>query len=497
MRFLVHTIVALVLVLVSLLTVSTTYAPVETLQAARSSPTPYPHYTATPSPQATPAAHPTTTSNAGGTLAEHQNDPNEDTADERTAAAVLPAKPLMHRFEPRKGDSVTRLNRGVVHISRVTDDPLRINVLLFDLTAPEFDIKTALGDNYISGRTRTSYMVRQNRALAGINGDLFHGRGEPQGLTIIDSRVVLPPKHRATFAWSKEREPFIGYFTDGWTWDAEVVAPNGKRTVLNNYNQPCLTSGHICLYNDFYRTVPADWRGVKLLIGPSGRVFDIIEGEAVTISQGMRVLEGLGEGAEWLLDNIDIDDVIELDVETHQPLSDYAQAISGGPIILKEGKFHQDCMCKLFDCSEALLYDAYADEIEDDMLCEDFDLYWKETHYEWVYMPRTGVGYDKARQTLIVAVVDGYQPGYSRGALQEEFADLLREFGAYEAMELDGGGSATMVLDGEIVNNPSDDTGERHVANALVFFWHEQRPTLDYSTELQPPAWKAPALMPR
>jgi exopolysaccharide biosynthesis protein len=110
------------------------------------------------------------------------------------------------------------------------------------------------------------------------------------------------------------------------------------------------------------------------------------------------------------------------------------------------------------------------------MLCEDFDTYWKEAHYDWVYMPRTGIGYDRARQTLIVAVVDGYQLGYSRGVRQIEFANLLREFGAYDAMELDGGGSTTMVLDNTIVNNPSDATGERHVANALLFFWNEDQP---------------------
>jgi hypothetical protein len=407
-----------------------------------------------------------------------------------------PPLPLSHRFSPSAGDIVTRINRGVIHVRRVTNDPLRINVLLFDLTAPEFDVRTALGDDWFSGRTRTSYMVRHNHAIAGVNGDLFAGLGMPQGLTIVDSRVAVPPKHRATFAWSHDREPFIGYFTDSWSWQATLIAANGERVQMNEYNRPC-PLGEVCMFTDFSRYVGADWRDVKVLVGPSGRVFDMVEGEAMRISRGMRVVQGVGDGADWLLENVGIDDVLQFEFETSRPLDDYTQAISGGPIILQEGEFHQDCMCKLVDCSDVVMDAEEMNAIKENLLCEDFDTYWKEAHYDWVYMPRTGVGYDRWKQTLIVAVVDGYQLGYSRGVLQREFADLLREFGAYEAMELDGGGSSTMVLQNEIMNRPSDDTGERHVANALLFFWHEQPTDAQYPRVLRQPAWNPPAMRAR
>jgi hypothetical protein len=397
---------------------------------------------------------------------------NKRALDAARAEYIPTPVPLSHRFTPQRGDIVTRINRGVYHIQRVTNDPLRINVLLFDMTLPEFDVQAALGDDWFSGRTRTSYMVRQTGALAGINGDLFAGLGRPQGLTVINSRVAVAPKHRATFAWTRDREPFIGYFTDSWTWDAHIEAANGERTVLNEYNRPCLLD-QICLHTEFVRYLAPDWRDVKVLLGPSGRVLEIVEGEAMRIEPGMRVLQGIGEGADWILDNVEVDDTITFDINTTRPLDDVTQAISGGPIILQQGLFTPDCMCKLFDCSEVYFADP-KDSVG--MLCEDFDTYWKESHYDWVYMPRTGIGYDRAKQTLIVAVVDGYQLGYSRGVRQIEFANLLREFGAYDAMELDGGGSTTMVLDDTIVNNPSDDTGERHVANALLFFWNEDQP---------------------
>jgi hypothetical protein len=466
-------------------------SPGETLVAQQPSPTLRPHYTATPEPTSTPTAASAAASDKYIDQADVEVDP---AMIEQPPAETPVPLPLNYRFTPQEDDIVTHVARGVVHIQRYTNDPLHINVLLFDLTAPEFDIKTALGDDWISGRTRTSYMVRQNQALAGVNGDLFHGVGEPQGLTIIDSRVAMPPKHRATFAWTQEREPIIGYFTDGWTWNAQLVAANGEEVTLNEYNQRCRLD-HICLYNDFYRYLPPDWRDVKVLVGPSGRVFDIVEGEAMSISGGMQVYQGLGEGAAWLLENVEVGDTLTLNVATDRPIDNLTQAISGGPIIVQEGRFTEDCMCQLFDCSEAIAagYYTYTEAKEEMPLCEDFNLYWKETHYGWSYMPRTGVGYDRWKQTLIVAVVDGYQPGFSRGMLQEEFADLMIEFGAYEAMELDGGGSATMVLDDEIMNNPSDGTGERHVANSLLFFWNEYNPDVRYP---QVPDWTMPALRP-
>lgn len=361
-------------------------------------------------------------------------------------------------------------------------------MLLFDLAAPQFDVRTGLGDGWLSGRTRTSYVVQQYNALAGINGDLFAEQGVPQGLTLIDSRVAMPPMRRATFAWSRDRKPFIGYFVSGWTWDAQLVADQGQRIRIARLNQTCPTD-QVCMYNEFARVVPAMRGDVKVLIGPSGRVFDIIEGKQVLISPGMRVLQGVGKGAIWLLANVTPDDNLTVEIKTDHPLSNYTHAISGGPIILREGQFVQDCMCFLTDCSQVVFEEG---ETSEGLVCESFDTAWKESHYYWSYMPRTGIGYDKWAQTLIVAVVDGYQRGFSRGMLQREFADLLHEFGADTAMELDGGGSTTMVLNDKVVNHPSDDTGERYVANSLLFFWNDNLPDRGYPTTPRPSTWQRP-----
>ena len=81
--------------------------------------------------------------------------------------------------------------------------------------------------------------------------------------------------------------------------------------------------------------------------------------------------------------------------------------------------------------------------------------------------PRTAVAKLKDGRVLFVTV-DGRQPGVSVGMTLAELADYLLTLGAVDAINLDGGGSTTMVLDGRVVNTPSDPNGERKVGDAIV-----------------------------
>lgn len=89
--------------------------------------------------------------------------------------------------------------------------------------------------------------------------------------------------------------------------------------------------------------------------------------------------------------------------------------------------------------------------------------------------PRTSIGLDQHGKKLIIVVVDGRQPGYSLGVTLTELAMLLQEFGAYNAMNLDGGGSSTLVItnkngDITLMNSPIDNNipgHERPIANHL------------------------------
>ena len=81
--------------------------------------------------------------------------------------------------------------------------------------------------------------------------------------------------------------------------------------------------------------------------------------------------------------------------------------------------------------------------------------------------PRTAIGFDGAGNILWLVVVDGRQAQRSAGMSLPELADLLLALGAGEALNLDGGGSTAMSLRGRVVNRPSDERGERTVANSL------------------------------
>lgn len=90
--------------------------------------------------------------------------------------------------------------------------------------------------------------------------------------------------------------------------------------------------------------------------------------------------------------------------------------------------------------------------------------------------PRTTAGVDKKGHTLIIVIVDGRQAGYSDGITLKEVAQILVEYGAERALELDGGGSSTLILnkDGNPValNSPIHrgiPGTERPVANHIGF----------------------------
>ena len=92
--------------------------------------------------------------------------------------------------------------------------------------------------------------------------------------------------------------------------------------------------------------------------------------------------------------------------------------------------------------------------------------------------PRTAIGYSKNARYLYLVVVDGRQPFYSEGITVKELADLIISLGAQYAMNLDGGGSSTMVVEGRdgqqrLLNSPFDNYipgRERPIANHLGMF---------------------------
>ena len=89
--------------------------------------------------------------------------------------------------------------------------------------------------------------------------------------------------------------------------------------------------------------------------------------------------------------------------------------------------------------------------------------------------PRTAIGLNKNGRYVYLIVVDGRQPFYSSGITFSDLAQLLIDQGVYTAMSLDGGGSSTLVIEGDngepvILNSPIDNYipgRERPVANHI------------------------------
>lgn len=101
--------------------------------------------------------------------------------------------------------------------------------------------------------------------------------------------------------------------------------------------------------------------------------------------------------------------------------ADTLHAVAGNALVLRDGAVHPDV-------------EAHA--------------------YNSTPQPRTIVGLDATGATLWLAVVDGRQPGYSEGITLREAALWLREQGVATALNLDGGGSTTLALNGQVRNAP-------------------------------------------
>src|SRR6202000_2969243 len=106
-------------------------------------------------------------------------------------------------------------------------------------------------------------------------------------------------------------------------------------------------------------------------------------------------------------------------------------AVGGGPVLIHDGKI------KITNKDEQL----FADE--------------KGEHH-----PRTAMGYTRDGH-LIVLAIQGRTPGVAAGATLEEEARIMMGLGCYEALNLDGGGSSCLLVNGKETINPSDKEGER------------------------------------
>ena len=133
---------------------------------------------------------------------------------------------------------------------------------------------------------------------------------------------------------------------------------------------------------------------------------------------------------------------------------------------------------------------VYVADIFRGQVCEGAErrAYWLATHGDRVHEdagvitsvknnlnePRTAIGVSADRSKVIMLVVDGRQPSHSNGADYPEMGIMFKAMGAYNAINLDGGGSSTFVLqsasvsDGFAAKNSPSDKSPRAIPNGLA-----------------------------
>jgi hypothetical protein len=169
------------------------------------------------------------------------------------------------------------------------------------------------------------------------------------------------------------------------------------------------------------------------------------------IPEGGRTVQAIGNQVPLLLAAAKIGKRLEIRAALTDPrghdvrLSPHTTIVNGGPELVRNGRL-------------------YATPAADGMAPVGNP----SSYYGWVHKrnPRTIAGVDALGRTVIITA-DGRSEA-SLGLGIGEAAAVAQSFGLQNAINLDGGGSTTMVANGKVVNTPSDATGERPVGDALV-----------------------------
>jgi exopolysaccharide biosynthesis protein len=350
---------------------------------------------------------------------------------------------------------------GVVHLKRIdTSGPWQINVLTIDLNQPDLTIESARARDLYRGRERTSSIAnRKNSSLmhvvAAINADFFSlESGESMNYQIIGGEFVKafsvksPPRSQFGMTMSGrpliERYSFVGhvYWNNGTTSEVSGINHFRRRNAVTLFNRHAGESSPIDSTGLGTRDrvlAPCGRSGDTLLFVIAGGVY---VGGGAPVSDTTAVLSLVGESETKR--NISIGDTVRIMLSLDPNRSSLRTLIGGAPLIV-HGR-------RNVTASDDYLEGTAAD-------------FSSKRH------PRTGVGFSRDSTIVYFITVDGRQES-SMGMTLSEFAELMISLGVAEGLNLDGGGSTTMVVSGSIVNQPSDAAGERPVGNCLLLVEH-------------------------
>lgn len=326
---------------------------------------------------------------------------------------------------------VNDVTDGVKHIKLTkyySGRPVRINVVEVDFNlAKDLELTPALSSsqNLKSRRTITT-IAKNNNAIVALNGTYFKPQtGVPLGTLMIDEKMYTGPIYDRVA---------MGIFDDGFdiarVQFTSTVKGSGHTINVNNINQPRMLSTHVIVYTpEWGKYSPyAPKYGVGLLVVDD----KIVKASAnpIQIPDNGYVISGPKKQLYPLLEK----KKVKLDIKTTPEWKGVKHIISGGPYLVKNG------------------------EVFVDMTAQKLGSIGGRN-------PRSAIGYTADNNFILVAV-DGRE-GSSIGMTLMELANFMKSIGCVNAMNLDGGGSTVMYVNGQVVNKPQV-RGGIPLSNAII-----------------------------
>ena len=319
---------------------------------------------------------------------------------------------------------------GVKHIKltkTINGRPVRINVVEINQKLnPNLQINPQLSSSRLASKSTITTLARKNNSLVAINGTYFKPQtGVPLGTLMINGKMYTGPIYNRVA---------MGIFDDGFDMarlelNAQVKSFKGNLKV-DNINQPRMLSTHVIVYTPEWGTfAPPSPKYGKQIAVENGKIVSIGT-QAMPIPHNGYVIVGPNERLAKLYRAKHVD----LDIKTIPNWDNVKHIISGGPYLVKNGEV-------FVDMTEQKLGAIGGKN------------------------PRTAIGYTQDGNFIMVAV-DGRE-GASVGLTLKELAWFMKSIGCTNAMNLDGGGSTVMYVNGRVVNMPKVKGGIA-LSNALT-----------------------------
>lgn len=337
-----------------------------------------------------------------------------------------------------------------VEYSKITlkKGPVVIHQLRIDMSCEDLEFSGSVANGYLGfGLEKTSQMViRENKkgkkVIAAVNADFFGGKIPVfQNCMIVDGEFVKGVKmSRTLFMEDEQGNIHLGnYQFNG------ICVMNNDTLVLDGLNIP-IKKHKCCFYNKYYRKMPVQndsviyWRIKSFEKSVIDSICEYQIKERLINLDSLNFVTGCKYiGMHYSLNSsFKIGDRIGIRLSIFPNKNNPQFMIGGLPGLIQKGK-----RITHFKNREGLTRKGF----------------WKDRH------PRTAIGVDHNNDYMYILVVDGRQPDYSMGMSLKQLGKYLQKIGCDEALNFDGGGSSTMIVNQKIMNQPSDKNGERSVSN--------------------------------